>query len=71
MQNHHLTSISTSPQFFARQIFYSAGPIWGKLYNYRVSFAYASITVSVNELLMSASSLLRVLNKNLLTVAPR
>ena len=27
MQNHHLTSISTSPQFFARQIFYPAEPI--------------------------------------------
>ena len=29
MQNHHLTSISTSPQFFARQIFYPAEGISG------------------------------------------
>ena len=29
MQNHHLTSISTSPQFFARQIFFTVEPISG------------------------------------------
>ena len=27
MQNHHLTSVSTSPQFFARPIFLDTGPI--------------------------------------------
>ena len=27
--NHHLESISTSPQFFARQIFFTVGPISG------------------------------------------
>jgi len=26
-QNHHLESVSTSPEFFAQQIFLSAGPI--------------------------------------------
>ena len=31
MQNHHLTSISTPPQFFARQFFLAVGPISGKL----------------------------------------
>ena len=33
MQNHHLTSISTSPQFFARQNFYPAEPISGRVNN--------------------------------------
>ena len=27
MQNHHLTSVSTSPKFFARPIFLDTGPI--------------------------------------------
>ena len=45
MQNHHLTSVSTSPKFFARPIFLDTGPI----------SATATSTVSYTVLTVSNS----------------
>ena len=42
MQNHHLTSVSTSPKFFARCIFLAVGPISGK---YAMLYLFLLVTV--------------------------
>jgi hypothetical protein len=42
MQNHHLTSVSTSPKFFARCIFLAVGPISGK---YTMLYLFLLVTV--------------------------